>query len=112
MKWLVKFADNWADEMDVEGFAIFGTKEFMGFMTLVEDVAKKMDDDHPFTWYIGTNEWLDWYDGKDFKAAFSCEIISDEQAEVIQSLVIGKEFTHYGLFPSSETMVYFLEDIE
>ena len=23
MKWLVKFADNWADEMDVEGFAIY-----------------------------------------------------------------------------------------
>ena len=98
--------------MDVEGFAIFGTKDFMGFMKLVDDVAKKMDDDHPFTWYIGTNEWFDWYDGKDFKAAFSCEVISDEHAEVIQNVVIGEEFTHYGLFPSSETMVYFLEDVK
>lgn len=112
MKWLVKFADNWADEMDVEGFAIFGTKDFMGFMKLADDVANKISEDRPFTWYIGTNEWVDWHDGKRFKEAFNCEVISDEQAEVIQSFVIGKEFFHYGLFPDSDVMVDFLEDVE
>ena len=28
MKWLVKLADNWADEMDVEGFSIMSTGQF------------------------------------------------------------------------------------
>ena len=110
MKWLVKFADNWADEMDVEGFAIFGTKDFMGFIKLVEDVADKISEDRPFTWYIGTNEWLDWYDGKQFKEAFNCEVISDEQAEAIKNLVIGKDFSHYGLFPCTYVMNDFMED--
>ena len=59
MMWLIKFADNWADEMDVEGFAVLGSKDFMGLITLIEDVAKKIDSGKTFEWYIGTNEWID-----------------------------------------------------
>lgn len=112
MKWLVKFADNWADEMDVEGFAVLGTKDFMGLITLIENVAKKIDEGKTFEWYIGTNEWIDYNEGSQFKTAFSCEVISEEQAEILKSLVIGDTFSHYGILPSSTDMTYFLEDVE
>ena len=42
---------------------------------------------HNFEWYIGTNEWIDWEDGKSFKEAFTCEVITDEEAEVLKRLL-------------------------
>ena len=111
MKWLVKLADNWADEMDVEGFSVMSTGQFTQLAKTVEEVAKKIDEGHSFEWYIGTNEWIDWETGKDFKEAFSCEVITDEEANVLKCLLL-EGFDKYGLFPSGQDMVYFLEDEE
>lgn len=111
MKWLVKLADNWADEMDVEGFSIMSTDQFTQWAKTVEEVAKKIDEGHNFEWYIGTNEWIDWEDGKSFKEAFTCEVITDEEVEVLKRLLLH-EFASYGMFPSGEDMTYWLEDIE
>ena len=109
MMWLVKFADNWADEMDVEGFVVLNTKDFMNLMHLIESVAKKIDEGHVFEWYVGTNEWIDYIRGEDFKASFSCEVVSEEHANVLKSLLIGG-FNKFGQFPSGIEMIYFLED--
>ena len=111
MKWLVKLADNWADEMDIEGFSIMSTGQFTQWAKTVEEVAKKIDEGYSFEWYIGTNEWIDWDSGKDFKEAFSCEVISDEEAEVFGRLLL-EGLSSYGLFPSGEAMTYWLEDEE
>ena len=109
MKWLVKLADNWADEMDVEGFSIMSTGQFIQWAKTVEEVAKKIDAGHSFEWYIGTNEWIDWDSGKDFKEAFSCAAITDEEANILKRLLL-EGFDKYGLFPSGQDMAYFLED--
>lgn len=111
MMWLVKLADNWADEMDIEGFSIMSTGQFTQWAKTVEEVAKKIDKGYSFEWYIGTNEWVDWDSGKDFKEAFSCEVITDEEAEVLKRLLL-QGFASYGLFPSGQDMTYFLEDEE
>lgn len=109
MKWLVKLADNWADEMDIEGFSIMSTGQFTQWAKTVEEVAKKIDEGHNFEWYIGTNEWIDWEDGKSFKEAFTCEVITDEEAEVLKRFLL-EGYNKYGLFPSGQDLVYFLED--
>lgn len=109
MTWLVKFYDNWADKMDIEGFSIMSTGQFTQWAKTVEEVAKKIDEGHSFEWYFGTNEWIDWKSGKDFKEAFSCEVITDEEAEVLKRLLL-QEFASYGIFPSGEAMTYWLED--
>ena len=111
MMWLVKFYDNWADEMDIEGFSIMSTSQFTQWAKTVEEVAKKIDEGRSFEWYFGTNEWIDWKTGKDFKEAFSCEVITDEEAEVLKRLLL-QGFAVYGLFPSGEAMTYWLEDEE
>ena len=111
MKWLVKFADNWADEMDVEGFAVLETKDFMGYIQLIEAVAKKIDSGAIFEWYIGTNEWIDYCEGRKFKDAFSFEVINDEHGETLKTFLL-EGFDSYGLFPSGVDMNYFLEDKE
>ena len=48
MMWLVKFYDNWADEMDIEGFSIMSTGQFTQWAKTVEEVAKKIDEGHSF----------------------------------------------------------------
>ena len=61
--WLVKLTDNWADEMDIEGFSIMSTGQFTLWAKTVEEVAKKIDEGRSFEWYFGTNEWIDWKNG-------------------------------------------------
>lgn len=109
MMWLVNFADNWADEMDIEGFSIMSTGQFTQWARTVEEVAKKIDEGHSFEWYFGTNEWIDWETGKEFKEAFSCEVITDEEAYVLKRLLL-EDFDKYDIFPSGQDMAYFLED--
>lgn len=111
MMWLVKLADNWADEMDIEGFSIMSTGQFTQWAKTVEEVAKKIDEGRSFEWYIGTNEWIDWDSGKDFKEAFNCEVITDEEANILKRLLL-EGLDKYGLFPSGQDMTYFLEDEE
>lgn len=111
MMWLVKFVDNWADEMDIEGFSIMPTGQFTQWARTVEEVAKKIDDGRSFEWYFGTNEWINWDSGKEFKEAFSCEVITDEEADVLKRLLL-EDFDKYGIFPSGQDMTYFLEDEE
>lgn len=111
MMWLIKLTDNWADEMDIEGFSIMSTGQFAQWAKTVEEVAKKIDEGRSFEWYFGNNKWIDWKTGKDFKEAFSCEVITDEEAEVLKRLLL-QEFASYGIFPSGEAMTYWLEDEE
>ena len=111
MMWLIKFTGNWEYEMDVEGFSIMSTGQFTQWAKTVEEVAKKIDEGHSFEWYFSISEWIDWNSGKDFKEAFSCEVITDEEAEVLKRLLLH-EFASYGLFPSGEAMTYWLEDKE
>ena len=85
--------------------------QFIQWAKTIEEVAKKIDEGRSFEWYIGTNEWIDWESGKDFKKAFSCEVITDEEASVLRRLLL-EGFDKYGLFPSGQDMAYFLEDEE
>lgn len=111
MMWLVKLTDSWADEMDLEGFSIMSTGQFTLWAKTVEEVAKKIDSGYPFEWYVGENKWFDWWEGKEFKEAFNCEVITDEEADVLNRLLL-EGYDKYGLFPSGEDMIYFLEDKE
>jgi hypothetical protein len=111
MMWLVKLAENWADEMDIEGFSVMSTGDFTLWAQTVETVAKKIDEGHRFEWYFGTNEWIGWENGEDFKKIFNCEVISNEEANILKRLLL-EGMASYGLFPSGETMTYWLEDLD
>lgn len=112
MMWLVKFADNWADEFDVEGFTVLTQEEYTHFMDLVQDVAKKIDSGEIFSFYFGTNEWFDYESGDEFISAFESELIGNGQADTLKRFVIGNDFDRYGIFPSGEGLSYFLEGVE
>ena len=108
MNWLVKFTDNWADEMDIEGFTIMSSADFVEWAKLVEDVANKIDSGCPYTYWLGTNEYVDYDSGKDFKACFDCDVIDNEQTAIIKSFLMGG-CHKFGFFPDDSDLVYFLE---
>ena len=77
MMWLVRFTDNWADEMDVEGFKVLPNSAFMQWARLVEDVSTAIDKGYEFEWFIGTNESIVYRTGRELKNCFKCEVIED-----------------------------------
>jgi hypothetical protein len=56
---LVKWDTNWADEMDIAGFAIMERKTWNEYK---ENLRKKK---HPFSICIGTNEEIEYDSGAD-----------------------------------------------
>ena len=109
MKWLVKFADNWADEFDIEGFMVLSNEEFMQWARLVEEVSKKIDSGCSFAWYFGSEDYICYKEGQKLKASFNCDVITDSQASVINNLLING-YGNYGFFPSSESLEDFLSE--
>ena len=49
---LLKFNDNWADEMDVDGFVIYDEDEYKAWLDKIPD--------HKFSYGIGTNEEIEY----------------------------------------------------
>ena len=90
--YLVKFRDNWADEMDIEGFNLMTKKEFKEFMKEL----KENDNDGIYCVSFGSNEWNEYESWENLESRFTCIEITKEEASVIRN-TIGEEF---GIFPS------------
>lgn len=110
MKWLVKFEDNWADEMDLQGLMVMDDAQFMSWARAVEWAAAKIDDGGEMVHWFGTNENLVYSRGRDLKDAFTCEVISNEAANIIQQMVIGEGLKWYGHFITESDLNYFIHD--
>jgi hypothetical protein len=89
---LVKYEDNWADEMDIEGFHIVSDEAWQKFLDMV---TPELFGSYSFC--IGTNEEIEYEDAEDVLSAFEATDISDEDAKAIQSNLK----LPYGFFPAS-----------
>lgn len=92
---LVKFDDNWADEMDLSGFRVMGAEDYEEWQKALKLLT------FPYEPYFGTNENTCYADMIDFQRTLDTQTISDEDAAVIINL-FGKK---YGHFPSIEDHV-------
>jgi hypothetical protein len=81
-KWyLVKYDDNWADEMDLSSHTVIDGETF-------EKFKKALDTNPSFTFYVGTNEEIE-YGGKygqDAEDAVSYEEITQEEYNTLKRL--------------------------
>ena len=116
MALFVKFDDNWADEIDVEGFAIYKTREEydeameeflceeleMEKEELRDYLAKKDNEDEDeefdesFSIYVGSNEYIDYYSISEFKNRFYVQEITDDEYKTIDK-IIGSSFGDFPL---------------
>jgi len=88
---LVKTKYDWADEMDVEGFFLMTPGEYDYFIKEVEAI------EYPIEWYIGTNEFITFYEADDIFKEFDVQVLNLEQAELIKKLFV--KYGEYGFTP-------------
>ena len=87
-KVLVKFESNWADEMDVCGFAVMSSDEW----NKVRQIILLIKDE--FSISVGTNEEIEYENGQELLDEYEVCEISDDESQIIQRL-FGH---HYGYF--------------
>lgn len=94
---LVKYCSNWADEFDIQGFAIMNIEEFGQWII---DFRKAADTD--YKWYFGTNEYINYWD---FDNDWSSTNLSKEEVLNLVFMLdleqkyYDEEYPTYGFFP-------------
>lgn len=93
---LVKYCSNWADEFDIQGFAIMNDEEYIKW---VEDFRKAEKTD--YVWYFGTNEYICYWNEEDWSVI---NLSMEEALNLIYILDLGQEYYEegyptYGFFP-------------
>jgi hypothetical protein len=83
---LVKFSDNWADEFDAKGFALFTPEEWKEYQKEVRDL------DFPLQLSIGTNQLIDYPDADGYFQMLKVQQISFKDSKMIEH-IFGR---HYG----------------
>lgn len=101
---LVKYCSNWADEFDIQGFAIMNEEEYIQW---IEDFRKAKETD--YEWYFGTNEYISYWDEEDWSVI---NLSMEETLNLIYILDLGQEhyedgYPIYGFFP-----VFYFEEEE
>lgn len=84
-KVLLEWNSNWADEMDVQGFVIIDEQEWKNQRKALKEKTEE------FEICIGTNEYIDYENGKQLLDEISVTKLTDEEAKIITKK-IGSEF--------------------
>lgn len=93
---LVKWSDNWADEMDLDGFKLFTSREaYDDFLAQ----AKEVIDKGRWIFYLGTNEEIEYDDFERFKKTLDASLISESTFQEMVKLFPRMD---YGFFPDPE----------
>lgn len=91
---LVKWADNWADEMDLEGFRIFAESDWAEFKTKLSAYTDE------FTICVGTNEDIDYSNGTDLLKKMKVHKLSESDYATI-SRIFGDGYGEQSAFDNS-----------
>lgn len=99
---LVKFDDNWADEMDVSGFRLYDNidawKKTIDEFKEEHEITDE-DETNYFEVNFGTNEFIEYESLDEFLNNFEVLEISDEDAAVIETVFPEASSYGYGQFP-------------
>ena len=89
---LVKYRDNWADEMDLEGFRLMTISEWEDIKQRAEEYFKENSE---YTYYVGTNEEVTFRNYNDWLRHFDVFNLLDHEYHAILR-TLGQDF---GFFP-------------
>lgn len=93
---LVKYDSNWADEMDIDGFRLFTDEQWEEYQ---KDFKKLFKEDRGYTYYVGTNEDIEYNSFDEFMSDLKVSEITDEEATVLKKLFDNLTTYGYGFFP-------------
>jgi len=107
MFYYVHYRDNWADEMFVEGFSIMDEKKYERYTATVNAIVADIECGRPFSYWIGSNEEIEYSNVNDFLSAFEVSEFSIIPTDF--EMIFGKRFPEFGFFPF-EQMLNTLEE--
>jgi hypothetical protein len=90
---LVKYKGDWADELEVEGFWITTKEKYEKWLIEIKNFF-------PYTYYIGTNEEIEYESLDSLQYHLSVKEITQEQFDNLK-VVFGDSF---GFFPDPEVL--------
>ena len=102
MFYYVHYIDNWADEMELEGFALMDEKEYEHYVATVNAIIADIESGQPFIYQVGSNEEIEYNNVDDFLSAFETSEF-EEYPEGIE-MVFGKKFPEFGFFPYGQML--------
>ena len=84
---IIKYEDDYADEFDVKGFSVISfesEEEYNKYFSYLERIRTEITDE--ISLYFGSNEGIDYKNGKDFLKTISIEEITEEQYNTFKQL--------------------------
>lgn len=102
MFYCVRYIDNWADEMELEGFSIMDEKEYEHYVATVNAIIADIESGLPFVYQVGSNEEIEYNNVNGFLGAFEVSEF-EEYPEGIE-MVFGKKFPEFGFFPYGQML--------
>lgn len=102
MFYCVRYIDNWADEMELEGFAIMDEKEYEHYVATVNAIIADIESGLPFVYQVGSNEEIEYNNVNGFLGAFEVSEF-EEYPEGIE-MIFGKKFPEFGFFPYGQML--------
>ena len=102
MFYYVHYVDNWADEMELEGFSIMDEKEYERYTATVNAIIADIECGLSFIYQVGSNEEIEYTNVNDFLSAFEVSEF-EEYPEGIE-MVFGKKFPEFGFFPYGQML--------
>jgi len=81
---LLQWDGNWADEMDIEGFSIMDKQEWTEYKKYLTNRKSE------FTFYIGTNEEIEYSNGRELLNEITVTEITDKEAATVEKLFGGE----------------------
>lgn len=87
---LLTWDGNWADEMDISGFAIVSESRWLKHKSDLENKTNR------FYFYVGTNEEIEYSNGKELLREIEVKYVTEDEAKVVNKLFGGEfGFTHF-----------------
>lgn len=102
MFYYVHYIDNWADEMELEGFALMDEKEYEHYTATVNAIIADIECGLPFVYQVGSNEEIEYNNVNGFLGAFEVSEF-EEYPEGIE-MIFGKKFPEFGFFPYGQML--------
>lgn len=94
---LVKYRDNWADEIKVNGWCLMTDAELETWNVEWATRFKHLDEQGSYFYYVGTNEEIEYTSLEEFLDSIKIVDISEDEANVLVKL-FGKQ---YAFFPEN-----------
>ena len=103
----VKFVDNYADEFDVMGYALFDDSHFREWDRAMTKASTLMKQGYEFTLYFGTNEYLLYNDSYFIGEAIEIHNVIAGDAFALKTYIVGDNET-IGVFPDTAMLEDFI----